>query len=269
MLTFAELWDKLVSGDESVLIEAKRAEKIGSSVLETVSAFSNEPGRGGGYLLLGVERSDEFDLAGAETHVPYHVVGVGNPDQLQAELATQCRDLFNAPVRPRIDTEQVDGRTVLVVHIPEAQPHEKPIYVQKRGLENGAFRRIGSTDQRCTEEDVALFYQLRTHRTFDESPVEGTTTGDFQPDAIAEYRRIRSMVSPTAGELAFSDEDFLFSLAATTRDGGKVVPTIAGLMLFGTQPRCAGTSPRRGSTTSGCPAGTGFPTPRNGTRESS
>jgi ATP-dependent DNA helicase RecG len=236
MLSFAELWEKLISGDESVLIEAKRSEKMGTSVLETVSAFSNEPNRGGGYLLLGVERSaEDLDLFGGDSRVPYRVVGVPQPDQLQAELATQCRDLFSAPVRPRIDSEQVDGRTVLVVYVPEAPPHDKPVYILKKGLEKGAFRRIGSTDQHCTDEDIALFYQLRTHRTFDETAVASTTLDDLDPAAISEYRRIRELISPSAAELRFSDKELLYSLAATTREGGLEVPTIAGLMLFGTQ----------------------------------
>ena len=42
--------------DESHRIEAKRASQIDRSTMETVVAFSNEPGLGGGYLLLGVER---------------------------------------------------------------------------------------------------------------------------------------------------------------------------------------------------------------------
>ena len=147
----------------------KRSEKLGASVLETISAFSNEPGRGGGYLLLGVERSEDLDLFGGDARLAYRVAGVPHPDQLQAELATQCRDMFNAPVRPRIELEQVEGKTVVVVYVPEAPPHDKPVYIKKRGLENGAFRRIGSTDQHCTEEDIALFYQLRTHRTYDET----------------------------------------------------------------------------------------------------
>jgi ATP-dependent DNA helicase RecG len=50
MLTFIELWEKLVSQDETVEIEAKSASDIGKSILETVSAFANEPGRGGGTL---------------------------------------------------------------------------------------------------------------------------------------------------------------------------------------------------------------------------
>jgi ATP-dependent DNA helicase RecG len=235
MLSFAELWEKLVSGDESVLLEAKRSEKVGPSLLETISAFSNEPNRGGGYLLLGVERSEDLDLFGTDTRIPYHVVGIPQPDQLQAELATQCRDLFSAAIRPQIDVEQIDGHTVLVVYIPEAQPHEKPVYIQKKGLEKGAFRRIGSTDQHCTDEDIALFYQLRTHRTFDESAVTGTTLDDFDLAAISEYRRVRELISPNAAELRFSDEELLYALAATTREGGSSVPTIAGLMLFGTQ----------------------------------
>lgn len=49
-----DLLNELNSVDESVVIEAKRASQVGESVMETVSAFSNEPGLGGGYLLLGV-----------------------------------------------------------------------------------------------------------------------------------------------------------------------------------------------------------------------
>jgi len=235
MSSFAELWEKLVSGDESVLIEAKRSERLGTSILETISAFSNEPSRGGGYLLLGVERSaEDLDLFGGESRLPYQITGVLQPDQFQADLATQCRDQFSVPVRPRIDSEQIDGQTVLVVFIPEAPPHDKPVYIQKKGLEKGAFRRIGSTDQHCTDEDIALFYQLRTHRTFDETAVAGTSLDDFDGAAITEYRRIRQLISPDAGELRFSDEQLLYALAATTLEEGKVVPTIAGLMLFGT-----------------------------------
>ncbi|HMQ17480.1 MAG TPA: transcriptional regulator, partial [Phycisphaerae bacterium] len=78
--TFDELWQKLCSADESVEIEAKRAEEVGKSVLATVSAFANEPDRGGGYLLLGATR-DENAL-----FPDYVIVGVSNPDKIQADL---------------------------------------------------------------------------------------------------------------------------------------------------------------------------------------
>jgi predicted HTH transcriptional regulator len=111
--------------DESERLEAKRGSEIGQSVLETICAFANEPGLQGGTLLLGIAR-DESDLFS-----PYSVVGVDQPDPLAAALATQCREQFNVPVRVQIASEQVSGRTVLVVTVPEAQPGDKPVFLKK------------------------------------------------------------------------------------------------------------------------------------------
>ena len=55
MRSATDLLDELNAVDESARIEAKRASDIGKSVMETVIAFSNEPGLDGGYLLLGVD----------------------------------------------------------------------------------------------------------------------------------------------------------------------------------------------------------------------
>jgi len=227
MLTFTELWEKLLSQDETVEIEAKSASDIGKSILETVSAFANEPGRGGGYLILGVESSEDNALN------EYKITGVSEPDKIQRDLATQCREVFNIPIRPQIEVSTEDSKTVIVAFIPEAQPSEKPVYLLKRGLPKGAFRRIGSTDQKCTDEDIALFYQLRSHRTYDETPLPEASLDDFDPNAIAEYRRARSQVNPNAAELNYTDEDLLYALAATTKHQKEICPTLAGLMVFG------------------------------------
>jgi ATP-dependent DNA helicase RecG len=88
-ISFNELWEKLLSNDESVLIEAKRSSEIGKSMMETVSAFANEPGRGGGYLILGVERSND------DISEDYKLTGVPNSDQMQSNFATQCREMFS------------------------------------------------------------------------------------------------------------------------------------------------------------------------------
>ncbi|RAM53317.1 MAG: hypothetical protein C6Y22_01305 [Hapalosiphonaceae cyanobacterium JJU2] len=191
-LSFLELWEKLLGNDESVLIEAKRSTEIGKSMMETVSAFANEPGRGGGYLILGIEKSEDGCLE------DYKITGVPDSDQIQSNLATQCREMFNVCIRPIIEVNSENGKNVVVAFIPEAQPYEKPVYLKSKGLPKGAFRRIGSTDQHCTEEDIALFYQLRNHRTYDETAIPDSTLDDFDPQAIAEYRRARSNVNPKA-----------------------------------------------------------------------
>ena len=88
MKTAAELFSELNDLDEHLTVEAKTAADVGKSMLETVCAYANEPGLGGGYILLGVARVDQ-------TLWPtYEVVGIDNPDQLQADVATQCATAF-------------------------------------------------------------------------------------------------------------------------------------------------------------------------------
>lgn len=227
-LGFAELWERLNDGDESHQIEAKTASELGRSVQETISAFSNEPGRGGGYLVLGVGRVD-FAL-----FPTYEVIGVPDPDTIQSELATVCRGAFSAVIRPEIVIEARAGRAVVVAFIPEAQPQDKPVYIQSKGLPHGAFRRIGPTDQHCTDDDIQLFYQQRSHKSFDESVVVDCDLSDLDSLAITEYRRSRRDGNPDAPELHYDDADLMHCLSCATRHEGQLRPTIAGLMLFGT-----------------------------------
>ena len=227
MQSFDELWKRLTDLDETIEIEAKAGVQVGPSMLETISAFSNEPCRGGGYLLLGVT------LASDALFPTYKIVGVPDADKVQADLATQCRQAFNRPIRPEVFVENRDGKKIVVAYIAEAQPNEKPIFIEARGLPKGAFRRIGSTDQKCTEDDLAAFYQAQPHASFDETVVPEADLSDFDPDAIREYRRTRKEANPQAPELEYSDEDLLYSLACVARHKGQTKPTIAGLVVFG------------------------------------
>ena len=54
MRSAQDLLTELNASDESPRIEAKRSREMGKSVMETVTAFANEPGLGG-HLLLGVD----------------------------------------------------------------------------------------------------------------------------------------------------------------------------------------------------------------------
>jgi len=222
-----ELFGKLQTGDESVEIEAKRGSEVGKSIFETISAFTNEPGRGGGYFLLGVVRAEEALFP------TYDIVGVDNPDKVQADLATICRNNFSVPIRPDISVEELDKKTVIVAHIPEAAAHDKPVYIESRGAQNGSFRRIGSTDQLCTDDDLEMFYQSRGGRSHDETPWPDTSPDDIDPEALAEYRRLRTDDASAAELLSYSDEDLLYALGATVREDRRTVLTLAGLVLFG------------------------------------
>jgi len=97
---------------------------------------------------------------------------------------------------------------------------ESPLYsiAVVTGLPRGAYRRIGSTDQHCTDEDVALFYQLRSHHTYDETAIEDIDPErDFDAAAIRGYRNARAEMSPDAPELGWTDAELLHALCATSR----------------------------------------------------
>jgi len=227
MLDFDELWERLISVDETDTIEAKRGSDIGDSVLETISAFSNEPELGGGYLLLGIAKKEN-------TLFPdYEIVGVENPDNLQNNLAGRCRTDFNITIRPQIKLEQRNGKTVLIAFIPEAQPSQKPVYIKKKDVKHGAYRRIGSTDAKCVDNDLEELYQARNSQSFDSMPVTTTSINDIDERAVKAYRRLRSEIKQDAEELTYPDDELLDSLGATAKVKGEYHLTTAGLLLFG------------------------------------
>ena len=96
------------------------------------------------------------------------------------------------------------------------------------------MRRIGSTDQHCTDDDLAVFYQGRQRDSFDAALVPDATLDDLAPEALADYRQARAETNRDAEELRWSDEDLLRSLGCIRRNPqGAWQPTVAGLMLFG------------------------------------
>ena len=218
----AEILEQLNTLDEHSTLEAKAG--VGSSLLETICAFANEPGLGGGTIILGVQYDENA------TEPTYRVIGVEQPDKMSCDLASQCVSVFNVPLRPRITTERLDGKNVLIVDVNECESGQKPVFIIRKGLQNGAFRRIGSTDQLCNEDDIALLFGYRNSQPFDQSVVSDATQNDIDAEAIEYYRTLRRRVNPQAEELSYSDTELLQSLRAADSE---LRPTLTGILLFG------------------------------------
>lgn len=225
--TAQQLFTQLNQLDESNTIEAKTGSDVDKSIMETVCAFANEPGQGGGVILLGVRREEN-------TLFPmYEPVAVRNLDKLQSDLVTRCATEFNQPIRPDVTADTINGVPVLRVYVPELPESTKPLYFKNQGLPRGAFRRIGPSDVRCTDEDLPVFYH--NGNSYDTTLLPKSDANDVDPEAVAYYRQLRAKVKPDAEELTYDDADLLRSLgcADKTPDGLKL--TVAGLVLFGKQ----------------------------------
>ena len=230
MRTAKELFAELNSFDENRRIEAKSASAVGKSMMETVCAFANEPGLCGGYLLLGAKCTGI-----AEDGRPvYEPENIENTDKVQSDFVAMCNSMFNVRIRPIINVEEYLGKTVIVVKIEELPESQKPAYFAKRGLPEGAFRRIGPSDEKCSEEDMYLFYQSAD--TYDSCIVDDADLDDIDENALNFYRKLRKEVNPDAEELTLDDVDLLRALGAIKKNkqGGYDL-TYTGLLVFGKQ----------------------------------
>jgi ATP-dependent DNA helicase RecG len=225
METAKDLIERLNLTDECNYIEAKKATSIHRSILESVCAFANEPSLGGGHILLGVEREENslFPI--------YTVCGVDNTDKLQLDFSTQCADMFNQPIRPEINIETFGGKNVMHIFVPELPQSQKPVYFKSEGLPRGAYRRIGSSDQRCTDDDLFVFYNKED--SLDSSIIRDTSTEDISEEAVQLYRNLRGKVNAYAEELQYNDSDLLQSLGCLKKENGNWFLTYTGLLVFG------------------------------------
>jgi ATP-dependent DNA helicase RecG len=222
-----ELIRQLDLTDETEDIEAKRGSEVGRAILETICSLSNEPDLGGGTILLGVEK-DENSLFPLFT-----ATGISDVDKVVSDLSSQSASVFNVPVRIDVTQEVVAGRCVIRVDVPELPRDQKPLYFKAQGLPAGAFRRIGSSDVRCTHDDLYAFFQMRAQEPPDRHIVEDATWDDIDPVAIDTYRRARAEANPLAEELNWTDLELLHALNGVVRHGDEVQITITGLIAFG------------------------------------
>ncbi|GGW69272.1 ATP-binding protein [Vreelandella hamiltonii] len=229
--TAEELLEQLQLLDECPRIEAKRGTDIGGSVMQTVCAFANEPGLGGGYLLLGVSEPDN-------EHEQFYVSGIHKTDQVLGELQTNCREQFEQSIPVSAETLQLHGKTVIQVFVPELEPAAKPCtfkgkFDKKNKRKTGVWRRGLNGDYECTQAEIEPLLLAKSGLGFEQVVLPGAEWDDLDPDIIDLYRQLRARVRPYAEELQVSDQEMLRALNLVKKHNGEWLPNVAGLLLMG------------------------------------
>ena len=231
MLSIKEILKEFNELDEHSHLEAKRCDKeLGSSFYETVCAFANEPHAEGGVIVLGVSQTEE-DLFSTF----YEVTGVQHLDKINNDIITGCADKFNIPVRPTLESEEVGGKVVIKVRIDELAESAKPLFLKNKGLPRGAYRRIGASDVKCNEDDLSLFYQSRNQESYEAKLYPDLTIDAFDQDAIDHYRKLCLKAKPNSEVADWEDIELLDAVSAVKKKNGSYLPTLLGLLLFGSR----------------------------------
>ena len=131
---------------ENNRIEAKQAlGGLPESIWETYSAFANADG---GIILLGVEELPDKSL---------HALDLLDPQWLIDDFLTILQDPKRVSANilngEAIQVHQVDGKHIIAITVPPAQPCDRPVYVDG-DLYRGTYRRCGEGDYRCSREEV-------------------------------------------------------------------------------------------------------------------
>lgn len=211
---------------ENNRIEAKKA--IGglpNSIWETYSAFANTLG---GVILLGVEELKDKSLHAVDLPDPIYLIEefwkiINNPNKVSLNILTE-KD---------VQTESVDGKTIIVIRVPRAERSDKPIYIDGNPL-SGTYRRNGEGDYHCTKDEVQAMLRDAASRSQDMLVLEDMDMDVFDYDSIRSYRIRMRHARPGHVWEDLEDEDFLYKIGAVSRGkDGKRYPTVAGLLMFG------------------------------------
>ncbi|MGW7445631.1 ATP-binding protein [Kitasatospora sp. NPDC054795] len=209
---------------DTSFIEAKKAKGgLPEKLWETVSAFSNAQG---GVILLGIDEKEGFS-----------VTGVDEPGAMEVAIANICSgDTMEPPVRPLIQTHEVEGKHVVVVEIPPMGSGQKPCFYRGLGAYGGSYIRVGDNDRRLTDYEVNLLLAGRGQPRDDERIVIEAAIEDLDPTIVQSFvagqrrERRRAFENKT-------DDQLLVMMKAAKEHDGRVVPTLAGLLCMGAYPQ--------------------------------
>jgi ATP-dependent DNA helicase RecG len=211
-------------GNDTARVEAKKARGgLPGKLWETISAFANS---GGGVLLFGVDEGNDF--------AP---VGVTDAASLETSLASMLSDRMDPPVRAVIETQLLDGRSIVVAEIPALPRALQPCFYRGEGPYRGSYVRVADGDRRLSEYEVGLLLAGRGQPREDERPVEQANPKDLSDDLVGAYvARLRQRRPRAFGDMA--QQDVLHQTKVLVRtEGGRVVPSLAGLLSLGTFPQ--------------------------------
>ncbi len=201
-------------GTDTTRVEVKS--RVGKSLLETLSAFSN---RAGGLVVVGLDERAGF----------LGVPGFNAAAERDA-FVSRCAQL-TPMVRPSLDLVAFESGVVLVAEIPELLPRDKPCYITERGRYQGSYVRTGDGDIRLQQYEVDRLIEEHSQPTWDGEPVAAADASALDQEIVTDFLNGQREARPKT----FADGDAV----AMKRLGilTDTAPTLASLLAMGSYPQ--------------------------------
>jgi ATP-dependent DNA helicase RecG len=215
---------RLIRGGEDTFLELKVKLSNSEKIAQEIVALANT---GGGVMVFGV--NDQL-----------RIEGVDNPEGVQDELVRICREDIEPSLVPFIDRIAFDnGRRIVALDV---EGKRRPY----RTRDGRFYIRVGSEKRETTPEELSALISEARPFGFENMPVSGAATADVDEAHLWSFlREFEGDAFDNARTAGYPTSDVLErDLLLATEYAGEVVPTVAGLLLFGRDERVSELLPR-------------------------
>jgi ATP-dependent DNA helicase RecG len=215
---------RLIRGGEDTFLELKVKLSNTEKIAQEIVALANT---GGGVIVFGV--NDQL-----------RVEGVDDPERVQDDLVRICREEIQPPLVPFIDRIALDnGRRIVALDI---ESKRRPY----RTRDGRFYLRIGAEKREASRDEISSLLDESRPLRYEDVPALGSTISDIDEAHLWSY--LREFEGGAFEEATVADyptaEVLERYLLLASNDGHDIVPTVAGLLLFGRDERVAELVPR-------------------------
>lgn len=220
---------RMVRGGEDTYLELKVKLSNSERIAQGIVALANT---GGGVIVFGV--NDQM-----------RVEGVDHPEEVQEELVRICREEVLPPLIPFIDRLAFDnGRRIVALDV---QGKQRPY----RTRDGKFFVRMGADKREATDTELSALLDETKPLDYENLPALGATIDDIDEAHLWSFMRgfsggafdENTVKGYPTGEIL---ERYLL---LATNDPRGLVPTFAGLLLFGSDESVSRLWPQNAITT--------------------
>ncbi|HEX2269649.1 MAG TPA: RNA-binding domain-containing protein [Pyrinomonadaceae bacterium] len=215
---------RLIRGGEDTFLELKVKLSNTEKIAQEIVALANT---GGGVIVFGV--NDQM-----------RVEGVDDPERVQDDLVRICREEVQPAMVPFIDRIALDnGRRIVALDV---ETKRRPY----RTRDGRFYLRIGAEKREASREEISALLDEARPLRYEAVPALGATIADVDEAHLWGYlREFEGGAFEEASVAGYPTSEVLErDLLMATNDGQEVVPTVAGMLLFGRDERVAELLPR-------------------------